>query len=325
MSDLTLDDYAQDLIADVLATAEAESTTTPETFTRRALDDLEQAGVTENTFAAYHRAHGVEVSGYGSNESLGSARRVRQLLPPVPARVTGCAGQRPRRCSAALLAFVQRCRDGLRQQIDESDDVYDMCLGVEKKLPEVSAAPAVPAHEQRRHHHLAARLQRSDDLPVSYEIWDLTRFHRMATSGTLSEPIIVEFDDPLPCLATPADRTGTSPSSWPSCPAPSSPALYGQYGTRLLELNVRSFLQAKGAVNRGIRDTLLTEPGTVPRLQQRHHRDRLERRVHRRFPAAARPSAASTTCRSSTAARPPRRSTTPTSRTRPTSPGSSCR
>ena len=41
-------------------------------FTRRALDDLEQAGVTENTFAAYYRAHGVEVSGYGSNDSLGS-------------------------------------------------------------------------------------------------------------------------------------------------------------------------------------------------------------------------------------------------------------
>ena len=44
MSDLSLDAYAQDLIADVLATAEAESATTPETFTRRALDDLEQAG-----------------------------------------------------------------------------------------------------------------------------------------------------------------------------------------------------------------------------------------------------------------------------------------
>ena len=37
-----------------------------------------------------------------------------------------------------LLAFVQRCRDGLRQQIDESNDVYDMCVGVEKKLPEAS-------------------------------------------------------------------------------------------------------------------------------------------------------------------------------------------
>ena len=101
MSDLTLDAYAQDLIADVLATAEAESATTPETFTRRALDDLEQAGVTENTFTAYYRAHGIEASGYGSNDSLGTPRRVHQLLPPVPARSPGCPGPKWRRCSAA--------------------------------------------------------------------------------------------------------------------------------------------------------------------------------------------------------------------------------
>ncbi len=36
--------------------------------------------------------------------------------------------------------------------------------------------------------------------------------------------------------------------------------LYDEYGSRLLELNVRSFLQARGKVNRGIRDTLRNEP-----------------------------------------------------------------
>ena len=36
--------------------------------------------------------------------------------------------------------------------------------------------------------------------------------------------------------------------------------LYDEYGSRLLELNVRSFLQARGKVNRGIRDTLRDEP-----------------------------------------------------------------
>ena len=36
--------------------------------------------------------------------------------------------------------------------------------------------------------------------------------------------------------------------------------IYHEYGARLLELNVRSFLQATGKVNRGIRDTLRDEP-----------------------------------------------------------------
>jgi hypothetical protein len=36
--------------------------------------------------------------------------------------------------------------------------------------------------------------------------------------------------------------------------------IYDEYGPRLLERNVRSFLQAKGKVNRGIRDTLKLQP-----------------------------------------------------------------
>lgn len=36
--------------------------------------------------------------------------------------------------------------------------------------------------------------------------------------------------------------------------------LYAEYGSRLLERNVRSFLQARGKVNKGIRKTILEEP-----------------------------------------------------------------
>lgn len=36
--------------------------------------------------------------------------------------------------------------------------------------------------------------------------------------------------------------------------------IYERYGARLLERNVRSFLQVRGKINRGIRDTILTQP-----------------------------------------------------------------
>lgn len=257
MSEEALAAYAQEVIADVLATAEAEGMTTPETFTRRAMDDLEQAGVTENTFNAYYRAHGIEVSGYGSNESLDALDMFVTCFrqDSLAARMSRTEVETLFR---RLLNFVQRCRDGLRQQIDESDDVYDMCLAVEKKLPEVSR---IRLFLLTNNDTLVTALPETlfSDLPVSYEIWDLTRFHRMTTSGTLSEPIVVEFRDPLPCLATPTTDE-TFSVFLAILPGPVLAALYSQYGTRLLELNVRSFLQAKGAVNRGIRGTLLTQP-----------------------------------------------------------------
>ena len=44
MAELELNDFARTLIADTQATAEAEQTSIPGTFTRRVLEDLEQAG-----------------------------------------------------------------------------------------------------------------------------------------------------------------------------------------------------------------------------------------------------------------------------------------
>jgi AIPR protein/Abortive infection phage resistance protein N-terminal domain len=257
MNDLSLEAYAQDLVNDVLATAEADNATTPDTFTRRALDDLEQAGVTENTFTAYYKAHGVEVSGYGSNDSLDTLdlfiSSFRQS--PLDTRMTRADVDTLFR---RVTTFIQRCRDGLRHDVEESSDVYDMCLAVEKKLPEVSRLRLFLLTNSTT--SVTALPDSSlDGIPVSYEIWDLARFHRMATSGTLSEPIVVEFEQPLPCLPAPGAARDLS-VFLAILPGPILARLYGQYGTRLLELNVRSFLQTKGAVNRGIRDTLLTGP-----------------------------------------------------------------
>lgn len=44
-------------------------------------------------------------------------------------------------------------------------------------------------------------------------------------------------------------------------PADVLATLYERFGARLLEQNVRTFLQARGNVNQGIRATILNEPG----------------------------------------------------------------
>lgn len=249
--------YGRDLIADVLATAEAEGASVPETFTRRVLDELEQAGDVENTFAAYHRGHGMEVNGYGANDSLGTLDLfiTRFTLEPDGDRLSRTQAET---LFKRLVTFIRRCRDGLARDIEESSDVHDMCVAVAKALPEnprirffvltntVSAVPALPTADL-------------DGLPVSFEVWDLARLHRLATSGTLSEPITVEFDPPLPCLATP-DSDRNYSVFLAIIPGRHLADLYARHGTRLLELNVRSFLQTKGGVNRGIRDTLIHNP-----------------------------------------------------------------
>lgn len=101
------------------------------------------------------------------------------------------------------------------------------------------------------------------DIPVTYNIWDLSRFHRFETSGNAREKITVNFRDEfgasLPALA--ASMSGDRLDSYLIVMGGAQLAkIYDKWGARLLESNVRSFLQARGAVNRGIRDTIKNEP-----------------------------------------------------------------
>lgn len=101
------------------------------------------------------------------------------------------------------------------------------------------------------------------DIPVTYNVWDLSRFHRFETSGHAREKIVVDFQDDfgaaLPALA--ASRQSDRLDSYLIVMGGAQLAkIYDKWGARLLESNVRSFLQARGAVNRGIRDTIKDEP-----------------------------------------------------------------
>ena len=126
MAELELTEFSRSLVADVQATADAEGTTTPETFTRRVFEDLEQAGVVSNTFTAFHKAHGHEVHGYGigeSGESLDLFVTDFQLTP-LDTKLT--KGQ-TETCFRRLLTFAVRCRDGLRQNTSTSPSTSTTC------------------------------------------------------------------------------------------------------------------------------------------------------------------------------------------------------
>lgn len=98
---------------------------------------------------------------------------------------------------------------------------------------------------------------------VSYEIIDLERLFRSVASGLPRDEIIIDFESligrPMPCL-----EMKPRPSEYETylviLPGELLFKLYDSYGPRLLEFNVRSFLQARGKVNRGIRDTLRNDP-----------------------------------------------------------------
>lgn len=101
------------------------------------------------------------------------------------------------------------------------------------------------------------------EIPVTYNIWDLTRLHRVETTGS-KEKIVVnfaqEFGGALPALAA-SDQDAELPSFLAVIRGRQLADIYDRWGARLLESNIRSFIQAtRRSVNEGIRETIRSNP-----------------------------------------------------------------
>lgn len=100
-------------------------------------------------------------------------------------------------------------------------------------------------------------------VPATYNVWDLSRFHRYESSLQAREVLNINFRDAfggsVPALV--ASRNGGELESYLLViPGVQLAEIYEKWGARLLESNVRSFLQARGKVNQNIRDTIKTDP-----------------------------------------------------------------
>ena len=98
--------------------------------------------------------------------------------------------------------------------------------------------------------------------PIQFEVWDLERLQRAGADAVTRDHIEVNFTEvmgaPLPVLEMKPPATEYQ-TFLAVVPGEVLYRLYEEYGARLFEFNVRSFLQATGKVNKGIRATLQEE------------------------------------------------------------------
>ncbi|MEQ8588593.1 MAG: AIPR family protein [Thalassobaculaceae bacterium] len=173
---------------------------------------------------------------------------------------------------------------GYRQIFSRARRFFDSALKPEfiSSLEEMSSSfeAAYPIYEQQAkisririvilsNARLATRKKTVDSdehngRTFTYSILDLSRYAdiQKAAGGTEALEIdIAELNDgnPLPCLKAYGGGNGYE-SYLVAMPGKVLAEIYGRYGARLLEQNVRAFLQAKTKVNRGIIETISGAP-----------------------------------------------------------------
>ncbi len=105
-----------------------------------------------------------------------------------------------------------------------------------------------------------------DGTTCEYVIWDAKRVMRQDNIISGKDPIVVDFDadynSPLPCIQMPDVSTNVSCYLCIIRGTVLS-QIYHKYHQQILEQNVRTFLQFKGASNKGIRDTMIGHKTTA--------------------------------------------------------------
>jgi len=101
----------------------------------------------------------------------------------------------------------------------------------------------------------------SGNIVCERHVWDVARLYELDGSGheKIEIGLVEEFGRGIPCL--PAHVGATEYAAY-LCVVPGAliADLYGRYGARLLETNVRGFLSDRGKVNRGLRATIENRP-----------------------------------------------------------------
>lgn len=255
-------DYYKDFMQDIYARSDAEQDFTESIFTERVCEFLLDYQIIENYSLAEYKHQSLRLRIDAWNLSLETgvlSLFVSEFKPeaePYSLTQTSLASTFKKADK-----FFQRCVDKpFHEALEESTMGYIVAREIHENVESISKvqffllsngllsqkAKGIPQSD-------------SDSITKQYNIWDLGRIANIELSGRAREDLVINFENPVACL--PAFTGSTACQSYLLVlPGELLASLYDEHGERLLEQNVRTFLQFRGNVNRGIKATIQNEP-----------------------------------------------------------------
>lgn len=268
---VALEVFHRELIADIQGDADAMGLITVEAFFEKMGDILTEAGELDGADRAYFEGTGtkgvtLQVDGYG-----GDPRDAAGILSLVLCDFV--ISDEPRQFRSddvkkrfkKLVEFLRHARQvDFREALEETSAGYglaDLIATTWNSISKIKLIILTNADNRSRVDGIPAGT--IDEKPVTYNVWDLKRIQKFIESGQAREDLEIDFESDFGG-AIPVLRASGGEAALESyiavLPGNQLGEIYERWGTRLLEANVRSFLQARGKVNQKIRDTLEEQP-----------------------------------------------------------------
>ena len=265
-----MSEFHRELLADVQGSADAMGQITAEAFLEKAGDILDEAGELNSLDLCYHQGKferkTVQIDAYSwdatEDEGVFSLIICDFIQSEEPQPISG---PEINRLLMRLVDFTKAARSrDYRESLEETSCAFvlsDLLVRVWKKISKIKLI--LVTNRVNKAKKDADPVGRIGGIPVTSNVWDLSRIERFVSSGQTREDLVIDFaedfGEPIPVLK--ASFEGAPLDSYIAViPGTQLAAIYDRWEARLLEANVRSFLQARNKVNRGIRDTIAKQP-----------------------------------------------------------------
>jgi hypothetical protein len=261
-----IEDFLKELLHDVSLTAAANGEFKEDVFFRQMCDHLVAAGELETHERTTHADRGIRIDGHGGNPDEADGNLSLIVLDfHQDDTVESLTGTEMDAIFNRLTNFMKRAREpAFRNALDDSSTALDAAVHINAMWMKARRVKLILISNRR----LSARVDGRDAVTidgktVTYSVWDLERLWKYVSSGREREDmeldLVDEFGGPIPALPA---HLGTGDYEAFLCVVPGAQIarIYDRWGSRLLEQNVRSFLQLKGNVNKGMARTIRETP-----------------------------------------------------------------
>jgi len=264
--------YYQSLMQDIVAmqAGNEDGDTQEQTFTRIVVDMLAEAGETENADIAYdEKALGTKnrhkINAYAISDNYETVDLFISIFDNYEEFKTVTKSDIETAAKRITNFFRKAVYNDYANEVAESSPIFEFANTL-------ANFPELKENLVRINAMILTNGEYKGDFPPSTQICGYNVFYRVIDINYLYKiseqsriPIELDFEDfegeqfEIPCLPATTDNSDYK-TYIAIIPGACLAKLYERYGARLLEQNVRSFLQFTGKINKGIRDTIKTKP-----------------------------------------------------------------
>ncbi len=257
---VSLEEFHQDFLQSILSDAESRGLMKPKSFFENVCEELISTGdLTNNYTEAEYLKKGVEVYGYDYDEE----RQILSLLAhqffqddEIQTLTKAQIDTKFKR----LKAFYQKCVDGDINSMEKAFESYSMAYNInnlsnQNRINKIRLIILTDGKATRNLKELPS--EKIDDTIIDFRVIDINYLYKIYLSANSGGDFEINVNLPSLKIETTSDEYQSYLSYMKGSELVK---IYGEFGQKLFEQNVRTFLQFRGNVNKGLRNTIEYNP-----------------------------------------------------------------